>query len=348
MVDAPNVATLPPGLAGSAPSDVGRQHGTARPAVRWAKDYVYSFAAIHLIATLAFLPWFFSWTGVVLLVAGLYVFGVLGINICYHRLLTHRSFACPRWLECTLAILAICSAQDSPPHWVAVHRRHHQFADEEQDPHSPLVSFFWSHIGWLLVRPNDMDRFALIAQYARDVARDPFYSWLARRGNWMKIAMASWLVFFAGGFAAVALSGGSAMEATQFGLSLVIWGAALRTVVVWHITWSVNSVTHVWGYRNYDTPDVSRNNALVALITSGEGWHNNHHADSRSARHGHTWWELDLTWWIIRLFMALGLAHNVARPSPILAEKFNNRPKAAPRDAAAQPATADQDAAAQR
>ena len=104
----------------------------------------------------------------------------------------------------------------------------------------------------------------------------------------------------------------------------MIWGAVLRTVVVWHLTWSVNSVTHVWGYRNYNTPDVSRNNALIALITSGEGWHNNHHADSRSARHGHLWWEIDLTWLTIRALMLLGLAKNVALPSPVLAQKYDN------------------------
>ena len=120
------------------------------------------------------------------------------------------------------------------------------------------------------------------------------------------------------------LTGGSSAEAAQFGLSLMVWGAVLRTVVVWHITWSVNSVTHVWGYRNYNTPDVSRNNALVALLASGEGWHNNHHADPRSARHGHKWWEIDLTWLAIRLLMVLGLAKNVAVPSPILAAKFNS------------------------
>ena len=118
-------------------------------------------------------------------------------------------------------------------------------------------------------------------------------------------------------------------------MSLLVWGAVLRTVVVWHITWSVNSVTHVWGYRNYNTPDVSRNNALIAFLSSGEGWHNNHHADSRSARHGHEWWEIDLTWLAIRLLMVLGLAKNVAVPSPILAAKFNSD---GPRLAPSQPA----------
>jgi fatty-acid desaturase len=142
-------------------------------------------------------------------------------------------------------------------------------------------------------------------------------------------------LYFYGGFGVAFASGASLLEAIQFGFSLVVWGAALRTVVVWHLTWSVNSVTHVWGYRNYDTPDVSRNNALVALLVSGEGWHNNHHADPRSAMHGHQWWEIDPTWSFIRLLMALGLAKDVALPSPVLAAKFNSgAPRLAPDDVA--------------
>jgi stearoyl-CoA desaturase (delta-9 desaturase) len=118
------------------------------------------------------------------------------------------------------------------------------------------------------------------------------------------------------------LAGGDLRDAIQFGLSLLIWGGALRTVFVWHTTWSVNSLSHIWGYRNYTTSDASRNNALVALLAFGEGWHNNHHADSRSARHGHKWWEFDPTWLAIRSLMLLGLAKNVALPSPVLAAKF--------------------------
>ena len=291
--------------------------------MRWNRVNVYAFTVAHLVAGLAFFPWFFSWTGVVLCVAGMYIFGLLGINLCYHRLLTHRGFSCPLWCEHTLAILGVCSAQYSPPHWVALHRRHHQFADQEKDPHSPLAGFFWAHMGWLLVTMEDMETKSLIEQYAKDIVRDPLYAWIERRKNGLKIATASWGAYFAVGYGAIALSWGSAHDAAQFGASLLVWGAALRTVVVWHFTWSVNSVTHVWRYRNYDTPDVSRNNALIALVAAGEGWHNNHHADSRSARHGHKWWEIDQTWLVIRFMMLLGLARNVAVPSSALAAKFN-------------------------
>jgi fatty-acid desaturase len=245
---------------------------------RWKRDNVFAFVVVHLIAVLALFPYFFSWTGAMLLVAGIYVFGGLGINLCFHRLLAHRGLDCPRWLVRCLVVLGVCNVQDSPPHWVAVHRKHHH------------------HI------------------------EDPFIAWFEWRHRWVKVALASWAIYFGGGFLFVLASRGTFAQALQFGLSLVVWGAALRTVAVWHITWSINSVTHVWGYRNYPTKDLSRNNAYLALLTSGESWHNNHHADPRSARHGHRWWEFDSTFLIIRLLMWLRLATNVALPSPALAK----------------------------
>jgi stearoyl-CoA desaturase (delta-9 desaturase) len=293
--------------------------GAVKPRVKWKVGETCVFLVVHLAACVAFFPWFFSWTGVVLLVAGCYLFGAVGINLCYHRLITHRSFACPLWLEHAFAVIAVCSLQDSPTHWAAVHRRHHHFSDDEQDPHSPLVSFFWAHMGWLLVRREDMKRRPLMERYAKDVLRDPFYAWLERHNNWIKVALLSWLAFFALGFVIAVLRGEDLASAVQFGLSWLVWGAILRTVVVWHLTWSVNSVTHIWGYRNYETPDRSRNNVIVALLVSGEGWHNNHHADPNSARQGHKWWELDLVWLMIRALMLLGLAKKVALPSPQLA-----------------------------
>jgi stearoyl-CoA desaturase (delta-9 desaturase) len=269
-----------------------------------------------LLASLALLPWFFSWTGVVALAAGIYVFGVLGLNVGFHRLLTHRSFSCPRWLEHAFAILGTCSLQFSPAYWVAVHRRHHRFADDLQDPHSPAISFFWAHCGWLLRRGPDMKKRRMMERYAKDVMRDPLYAFLERRKHWITLTLFSWATFGAAGIGTALLSGANVAVAAQFGASLVVWGGALRTVIVWHTTWSVNSIAHIWGYRNYDTPDDSRNNALIGLIAGGEGWHNNHHADPRSAQHGHEWWEFDLAWLTIRLLMLLGLATQVSLPSP--------------------------------
>ena len=294
-------------------------------------DTSVGFVLCHLLAVVALLPWFFSWTGVVVAVLGMFVFGILGINVGFHRLLTHRSFSCPLWLEHTLAVLGTCSLQFSPAFWVAVHRRHHHYADDiEQDPHSPLRSFFWSHFGWLvLARPADMKPAAMIDRYARDLMRDPLYVALERRKNWIKLTLVSWLLFFISGFAASLAGGGTVTQALLFGASIFLWGGPLRIVVVWHATWSVNSVTHLWGYRNYETNDDSRNNVFVAIVAAGEGWHNNHHADPGSARHGHKWWEFDLTWQVIRLLMLLGLASRAAVPAPGLAASFS-KPRQAP------------------
>ena len=276
----------------------------------------------HLVAPLAFIPAYFSWTGVVAAILGYLILGVLGINVCYHRLLTHKGFTCPKWLEFTFAIFGVCCLQGSPARWVAVHRRHHQSADRQPDPHSPLVNFLWGHVGWVVCKNTALPRNASSDPYAKDLIRQAFYLRLERHWLWLWIVVASWLVYFLGGLAAGLLLGDSWAQATAFGLSLLLWGVFVRTVLHWHLTWSVNSVAHRWGYRNYETPDNSRNNIVVGLLGSGEGWHNNHHADPRSARHGHKRWELDLSWQIIRGLAALGLAKDVVLPSPNLTRQL--------------------------
>jgi stearoyl-CoA desaturase (delta-9 desaturase) len=296
--------------------------------VKWR--YASPIILIHLAALSACLPWSFSWTGVILAALGCTVFGGVGMNVGYHRLLTHRGFSCPRWMERSLAILGACCMEESPTVWAAWHRQHHHTADKERDPHSPLASFLWGHIGWLLIKSDNADAGALKKRYAPDLIGDPFYEWLEASDNWIKVALLSWTVFFAAGFAAVTLCDGTIRDGVQFGSSLVVWGAVVRTVLVWHITWSVNSVTHLWGYRNYDTPDNSRNNILIGLLAGGEGWHNNHHAAPASARHGHKWWEFDLAWLMIRFLMRLGLATNVCLPSPNLAATFKSQGTAPP------------------
>jgi fatty-acid desaturase len=288
---------------------------------RLKMDAVVGFTLCHSLAILALFPYFFSWTGVVLFFIGVNLFGVLGLNVGFHRLLTHRGFSCPLWLEHTLAIFGTCSLEFSPALWVAIHRRHHHFSDEEPDPHSPNEGFFWSHFGWLLRRTGDMKSRPLIERYGRDLMRDPLYAFLERRKNWIVVAFSVWLLYFFAGAGYVLATGGSNAEAVQFGASLLVWGGALRTIFVWHTTWAVNSVAHIWGYRNYETSDNSRNNVLIGILAAGEGWHNNHHADPKSARHGHRWWEIDFTWIMIRCLMAVGLAWDVAQPSPALANK---------------------------
>jgi len=152
-----------------------------------------------------------------------------------------------------------------------------------------------------------------------DMLRDRFYVALERH-NWLVwINLLQMPLFFALGFAAAWRSGETPVEATRTGLNILLFGVFVRTVLVWHITWAINSVTHVWGYRNYETDEDSRNNLVDGLISNGEGWHNNHHADPRSARHGHRWWEIDNTWLTIRLLARIGLATDVVAPGAHLA-----------------------------
>ena len=278
---------------------------------------------LHLLAFLALFPWFFSWTGLVLCIVGIFIFGMLGINVGYHRLLTHRGFKCPKWVERPLSILGCCCGQESPGYSVEVHRKHHNHADSHSDPHSPLHSFLWGHIGWLLSKSDELQRHPVIDRYAKDLKRDPFHAWLIKSDNFFLIAVSSWLLYYIAGFTAALIAGVSIADANQFGLSLFVWGAMVRNVLLLHTTWSVNSVAHRWGYRRYETQDDSHNNIFVGIVTNGEGWHNNHHADPRSARHGHKWWELDLSWLTIRLMMMLGLATDVAIPSSTLAKQFS-------------------------
>lgn len=286
----------------------------AQPA-RLAWFDIAGLAFCHGMALLAFVPWLFSWTAVALSVVGLYVFGTLGIGLCFHRLLTHRGMVCSKGLEHFFAILGVCCLQDTPARWVATHRRHHAHADEQPDPHSPLVHFLWAHMGWLMIKNRDLTRLGLCTRYAKDILRDPFYARLERKRRWAAIVLSSWLIFFGLGFLTELLLSRDLTSALQCGLSFLVWGVFVRTVLVWHSTWAVNSFAHIWGYRNYETAESSRNNVLVAILSNGEGWHNNHHAHPRSARHGHLWWELDVTWLTIRLLARLGLLRRVILPS---------------------------------
>ncbi len=291
--------------------------------------YAIPIITIHLLALSVFVPWLFSWTGVVLWSVGVYVYGGLGINIAYHRLLTHRSLRCPLWLERFFVVVAVCCMEDAPGSWVATHRLHHNDSDEVPDPHSPLVNFLWAHMGWLLIENRELRCFSAYERYARDVLRDPFYLRLQRSLLTVWIYLAHAVAYFVAGWGWVWATGGDALTATQFGLSVVAWGVLLRTVFVWHITWSVNSVTHLFGYRSYDTGDNSRNNWVIALLANGEGWHNNHHVDPASACNMHRWWEFDSIWVVIRALEMVGLATDVVRP------RHARRQSAAHRDASA-------------
>lgn len=280
---------------------------------RW--QYLVGVVSYHLIALLAFVPAFFSWSGVIATCVGVYIFGTLGINLCYHRLLTHRGFRCSSTLEHFFALLGVCCVQDTPAHWVAIHRIHHQHSDEQPDPHTPLVNFFWGHIGWLMVENRDLDRRTMFERYVKDLLRDPFYLRLERNLFWVWINVAHWVVFFALGAAIGWFTSHNVQSTLLTGASVLLWGVFVRTVLVWHITWSVNSLSHMWGYQNYETGDDSRNNFFVGIVSNGEGWHNNHHAQPRAAAHGHRWWEFDVTYITIRMLQAVGLVWDVVLPN---------------------------------
>jgi fatty-acid desaturase len=281
--------------------------------INW--PYALGVTFVHLLALLALVPWLFSWTGVALVFIGNYVFCSTGIGAGFHRCLAHRSFRCSKRFEHLLAILGVCTLQDSPARWVAVHRAHHQHADRDPDPHSPLATFLWGHMGWLFIVNSQFEQAPAYEKYVRDLLRDPFYRALERNELWSFVYLAHAAAIFALAFVAAWLWTGELSAAAQFGASVLVWGVFVRTVYCWHITWGVNSVAHLWGYRNHETDENSRNNWAIALATNGEGWHNNHHADSRCAAHGfHRWWEIDVTYLTILLWERMGLVWDVARP----------------------------------
>ena len=278
-------------------------------------EYVGPVIAFHLLIPLAFLPYFFSWWGLLFLPIGNYFFCSLGIGAGYHRLLTHRGFQCPKWFEYTLSLLGVCSFQDSPARWTLVHRVHHQHSDHQPDPHTPMVSGYWSHMGWLFVDNRELSTAAAFDRYVRDLMRDPLYFWLQRGLNWVWVYVAHAIVIYAIGLGVGWLLTGTLAGTIQIGLCWLLWGVIYRTIYTWHVTWAINSAAHLWGYRNYETRENSRNNWLFALLTNGEGWHNNHHADPRSVAHGHRWWELDVTYWTLCLCERIGLVWNLVRPN---------------------------------
>jgi fatty-acid desaturase len=253
----------------------------------------------HVFALAA--PFCFTAEAAVVTIVLSWMTGGLGICVGFHRLLTHSGFQTYAPVRGTLAVLGCLAGEGPPIMWVAAHRRHHQFSDQPGDPHSPRDGFWWSHVLWMLSSPGSSDWAEQYRRYAPDLLRDPFIRFLNRR--WLWLHATAGLLLLAGGW----ISGGWPM-----GISFVVYGLFVRLVYVFHITWLVNSASHLWGYQTYDTGDDSRNLWWVGLLAYGEGWHNNHHAHPRLARHGHRWWEIDTNYWFILLLKKLGLAWNVA------------------------------------
>lgn len=251
---------------------------------------------IHFGALAALLPATFHWSGPVVAAVLLYLTGGLGVTLCYHRSLTHRGLRMRRPLEYALAILGSLALQGDPIRWVAIHRKHHAHADAEGDPHGRNVSFRWAHVRWL-TQPNEaLPTSDELIRFAPDLHRQRFYRVLQSLHFPMQIALAA-LLFALGGW------------------TWVIWGIFVRLVVSYHATWLVNSAAHSLGYRTYATGDLSTNCWWVALISWGEGWHNNHHAFPYSARHGLRWFEFDPTWWSVKLLALLRVADRIRIPA---------------------------------
>jgi fatty-acid desaturase len=267
-------------------------------------------ALIHVLG-LALAPFYFSRIGLIVGLIGAYIIAPIGINLTYHRILTHRSLSVPRWLEHTFVVIALLSLEGPPMQWVSVHRLHHRRSDEPEDPHSPRQGLFWAHMGWLF-RPQHSPMLA--TSYARDLASDPFYRWLQGGLRWFGIYAAHVIVLWGAGVLGGWLAWRDIHAATQLGWSILVWGVLVRQIYVWHITWSINSLTHVWGYQSYATKDQSRNNWLLGIFAAGEGWHNNHHHDQASASNWHRFWEFDWTYVLIRCLELAGLATDVKRP----------------------------------
>jgi stearoyl-CoA desaturase (delta-9 desaturase) len=261
-----------------------------REGINWVA--VTAFASFHTGAVVAL--FFFNWPAFFTAVALYWISLSLGIGMGYHRLLTHRSYTSPKWIEYFLAVCGTLALEGGPISWVTTHRIHHRFSDRDGDPHTPRDGKWWSHIVWMMVGDATNCTPEERLRYAPDLCRDRFLVWLSKY-FWVPVVMLSVLLFAAGG------------------LPFLLWGVFFRVTVGLHATWMVNSLTHFWGSRRFDTTDGSRNNLLVALLTFGEGWHNNHHAHPTSARHGLKWHELDMSWIGIWFLQIVGLATSVRR-----------------------------------
>lgn len=264
----------------------------ARGAPRTKWGIVAGIAGIHVGALLA--PLTFRWDAFWVFV-GLQLLTGFGITVGFHRLLAHRSYQVPKWLEYVLTLLGTAALQGPATKWVATHRIHHAFSDRPSDPHSPTRGFWWAHVGWLFRYDELLDEPEHLARSIPDLVRDRGHQVIAKTQG-LQLLLLTGALYAWGGW------------------SFVVWGIFLRTAAVYHATWLVNSATHLWGYQTYNTNEGSRNNWWVAILSYGEGWHNNHHAYLASAAHGLRWWEVDATYFVIRLLGWVKLASRIRLP----------------------------------
>jgi fatty-acid desaturase len=258
-----------------------------------SKLTTFFMVAFHIGAIAAL--FMFTWKAFFVALALWWIAGSLGIGMAYHRLLTHRGFKTYKWVEYFLTLCATLALEGGPFFWVAIHRVHHQNTDVEGDPHSPRDGGFWSHMGWIITGRILHNRSNALLPYIPDLRKDKFHTFISQ-WHWVPITILGFVLLAVGGW------------------SVMFWGIFLRTVVGLHATWLVNSATHMWGSQRFLTADTSKNSFWVAILTFGEGWHNNHHAHPQAARHGLAWYEIDLNWYGICALRALGLVWDVKAP----------------------------------
>jgi len=251
--------------------------------------------AMHVGAIAA--PFFFNWQALAVTVFLHWMTLSIGICLGYHRFLSHKSMRLRAPVEFFTTLCGVLSGEGTPLAWAATHRLHHQQSDKIGDPHSPLDGPWWSHILWLFAKRTPEEQELLYSRYVPELKDRKVLRMFER-------TYAYWL--FGTGIALFLVGG----------WPMLLWGLCARMTYAYHSTWLVNSATHLWGYRNYDTRDESRNLWWVALVSYGEGWHNNHHAHPSNARAGHKWWEIDPTYWIIKGLKATGLAYDVKDAIP--------------------------------
>lgn len=265
---------------------------------------------LGLVAAPFFLwGWGFSWTDLGLLL-GMYFLTALGITVGFHRLFTHRSFETYTWVKFILAVLGSMAVQGPMFKWVALHRRHHQHSDTPNDPHSPhhhgrgilgLLRGAWhAHLGWMF-QPDPEN----LSRYVKDLSKS----------RALRVASALFPLWVTLGLVLPGVLGGLLTLSWLGVWTGVIWGGLVRVFLVHHITWSVNSACHLWGLRPYRSDDLSRNNVVFGVLALGEGWHNTHHAFPISARHGLRWWQVDISYYVIRALTSVGLAWDVKLPT---------------------------------
>jgi stearoyl-CoA desaturase (delta-9 desaturase) len=261
--------------------------------INWVTTLI--LAGLHIGALAAFFV--FSWKAFFVALALHWVAVGWGISLGYHRLHTHQSYQCPRWLEYFFAICGTMTLEGGPMFWVGTHRVHHAKSDKPGDPHSPHEGTFWSHMGWIVFGETNHNNSQFMAKHAPDLARHKFYWWLNTY---------HWIPVVATGIALLVFGG----------LPMFLWGFCLRIVYGLHCTWLINSATHIFGSRRFETADDSRNSFILAVLTFGEGWHNNHHAHQTSARHGMRWYEFDISWITLKLLKSVGLVWGVRLVKP--------------------------------